>query len=126
MFDEVCLRLKYELPEPASAIHIRSTRVLFYFVLLPLMSYLTYKMSGKIQNADKQYRILEAMLWLMYLFMSLLALSVHYTFKKNKYFDKLHKREKVMKAVLKDINETLYPLRDVVWLPGKYGLFFYG
>ena len=48
MFDEVCLRLKYELPEPASAIHVRSTRVLFYFVLLPVMSFVTYKMLNKI------------------------------------------------------------------------------
>ena len=66
------------------------------------------------------------MLWLMYLLMSLLTLAVHYTFNKNKYFDKLHKREKVMKVILQEINDTYYPLRDVVWMPGKYGLFFYG
>lgn len=125
-FEEVCSKIKSELPEPASAIHVRTTRVMLYFIVLPIMGFMTYQMANKFMNSEKDVRVLEAMLWCMYVFMAILALMVHYTYRKNMYFDRMHKREKIMKAILQEVNDTFYPRRDVIWQAGKYGLFFYG
>ena len=125
--DEVLAILKKELPLPASPIHVRSTQYLLSFFFFPLTVLLTYYYYTEFFSKHSGRRVwLHILTYGMYVLMILLTTLVHFVFKKNRYFDRMHKREKVMRAIFSEVNEQLYPQQECCWNAGKYGLFFFG
>jgi hypothetical protein len=126
--DAVMAALHETIPDPANAVYIQRTKLTFYILILPLVIYLSYVKFPILSDSNIPFKvkITQAMLYTMYITMMCLMLMVQYVYNKNKYFDWMHTRGKVMKAVLGELNGLLYDKKEVVWTAGKYGLFFYG
>ena len=126
--DAVIAALHENVPDPAQPTYIKNTKLTLYILVLPLLAYLTYDKCPRLFDSSIEFklRITQAMLYTMYITMLCLLLTVQFVFQKNKYFDSMHTRGKVTKAVLREVNGLFYDKKDVVWTAGKYGLFFYG
>ena len=123
--DEVFITLGRELPEPASAVYVRNSQVLAYLIVLPILAFLLLDTNEKIKNkkASNLLTFLDLTVYLVVLGTTCIVLYVYW---KNIYFDRMHRREKVMRQTLAELNRRLYRNADVVWHAGKYGLYFYG
>lgn len=126
--ESVLTALQENLPDPAQAVYLKRTKLTFYIVVLPMLAYLTYLKYPILTDSETSFKLraTQAMLYTMYIAMLCLLLTVQFVYNKNKYFDWMHTRGKVMKAVLKEVNTLFYEKKDVHWAAGKYGLFFYG
>ena len=125
--DYVLSTLKSELPLPASPIHVRSTAYLVFFFFIPLSIALFVYYYNSFFSVDRGRKVwLHIMTYVMYILMMGFTSIIHFVYKKNVYFDRYHKREKVMRAIFVELNEDMYDNNDCVWTAGKYGLYFYG
>lgn len=124
--EDLLHKLRREMPEPASAVYIRRSRVFIYFIALPILIFILWDYIVNIHGQGKDELIFNTLMVMMYTAMLGLTLVVLFTNQKNNYFDKMHKREKLMRGILDEVNREYYSNGEIVWNAGKYGLFFYG